>query len=148
MGLSSAAQSFQRLLDHVLEGLDHVFCYLNDIMVYNEDEESHLKTVEEVFKRLEGAGLSIAPDKCKFGKQSIDYLGYEVSSSGIKPLPRKVAAIQDLPTPTKQKELLHYLGAVNYFRSSLGYLPTKGASPGRRRRSFGCTFCVIHIVSY
>ena len=69
MGLSSAAQSFQRLLDHVLEGLDNVYCYLDDIMIYNNNKKDHQKTVEEVFKRLKNAGLSIALDKCKFEKE-------------------------------------------------------------------------------
>ena len=101
-------------------------------MIYNNKKEDHIKTVEEVFRRLQEAGLSIAIDKCKFEKTSIDYLGYEVSSQGIKPLERKIDGIRDLPTPTKQKELLHYLGAVNYFRSSLGYLPPEEEGQARR----------------
>ena len=129
MGLSCSAQSFQRLLDHVLEGLDNTFCYLDDIMIYNKNKKEHIKTLEEVFKRLRDAGLSIAIDKCAFGKETIDYLGYNVSKAGIKPLQKKIKAIQELPTPSKQKELLHYLGAVNYFRSSLGYLPNPGGKP-------------------
>ena len=84
MGLASAAQSFQ----HLLKG------------------EEHIKVVEELFRRLQNAGLSISLDKCKFKKSDIDYLGYNVSKDGIRPLGRKVEAIQKLPTPTEQKELL------------------------------------------
>ena len=51
MGLSSSAQSFQRLLDHVLEGVDNIFIYLDDIMVFNKNETDHMKTLGLVFKR-------------------------------------------------------------------------------------------------
>ena len=106
IGLASAAQSFQRLLNHILDGMDNVFCYVDDIMAYTETEEEHIKVVEELFRRLQNAGLSISLDKCKFQKSDIDYLGYNVSKDGIRPLGRKVEAIQKLPTPTEQKELL------------------------------------------
>ena len=53
MGLRNAAQSFQRLMDSVLADLDNVFVYMDDVLVYNESEEEHLKTLEELFRRLD-----------------------------------------------------------------------------------------------
>ena len=126
MGLSSSAQSFQRLLDHVLDGVEGCFIYLDDIMLYASNLADHDSILEEVLKRLDGAGLSIALDKCLFAKESIDYLGYKVSKNGIKPLERKIECIKKFPVPTKQKELLHYLGAINYYRASLGSLKGGG----------------------
>jgi len=41
-GLSNAAQTFQRYIDHVLRGLDFVSPYLDDILVFSEDTESHI----------------------------------------------------------------------------------------------------------
>ena len=72
MGLSSSAQSFQRLLDSVLEGLDNCFCYLDDVMIYSKNKQDHIKTLNELFKRLDDAGLAISLDKCQFGKESIE----------------------------------------------------------------------------
>ena len=43
MGLKNSAQSFQKMLDFVLNGLDNVFCYLDDILVYNSNEIEHKK---------------------------------------------------------------------------------------------------------
>ena len=129
MGLSNSAQTFQRVVEHVLNGLEGVFVYLDDIMVFSEEATHDLK-LEAIFKHLEDAGLSISLDKCKFLKKKIDYLRYEVSEAGIRPLSKKVEAIKKFPIPTKQKELLHYLGAINYFRASLGQLSTEdGGKP-------------------
>ena len=128
MGLSCSAQTFQRLLDSIMDGLDNVFVYLDDLMIHAATKKKHDETLEEVLRRLQAAGLSISLDKCSFGKSSIDYLGYRVDKSGIQPLARKISAIKDLPPPKGQKQLLHYLGAINYFRSSLDHLPDLATS--------------------
>ena len=54
MGMKNSAQAFQRLVDSVLSGLDNTFCYLDDILIYNDNEEDHLKTLQELFTRLQG----------------------------------------------------------------------------------------------
>ena len=60
--------------------------------------------------------------------QSLDYLGYRVDASGLAPLPRKTEALQQFPQPTKQKELLAFLGAINYYRASLPKLKKEESS--------------------
>ena len=119
MGMSNSAQAFQRLIDSVVADIPGCFAYLDDLLLYSKDKNSHLKLLDTVFKRLEDAGLSLALSKCSFGQDSLDYLGYKIDSSGLVPLPKKVEALQKFPQPTKQKELLAYLGALNYYRSSL-----------------------------
>ena len=79
MGLSNSAQTFQRVVEEVLAGLDFVFVYLDDLLIYSDDV-THMDKVEQVLKRLQEAGLAISLDKCKFEKEEIDYLGYKVSS--------------------------------------------------------------------
>ena len=125
-GLTNGPSSWQKYIDTVLAGIDGIFCYLDDILLCTEDVDSHLSLVETVFQRLQANGIAIALNKCTFAKESIPYLGYQVSSSGIRPLNRKVDAIQRIPPPTTQKELLQFLGALNYFRSSLSGLKKEG----------------------
>ena len=116
MGLNNSAQCLQKLLDSVLGDMPNVFIYLDDLLVYNKTKEDHLKTIEEIFRRLDEAGLSIAPSKCEFGKKEIEFLGFKVNRNGITPLSSKISSISKCPTPTKQKELLRYLGMLNYYR--------------------------------
>ena len=99
--------------------------YMDDVLVYSDDEASHLKALEELFKRLCVAGLTVSLKKCAFGQASIDFLGYHVDGNGITPLPRKLKAIVDYPTPTKAKELLGFLGALNYYRKTLPKIDKK-----------------------
>ena len=132
MGMQNSAQSFQRMVQDVLKDLPDVFVYLDDILVYSKTQKDHLRTLRDLFNRLDAAGLTLALDKCQFGVKQLHYLGYNVSSSGISPIPKKVDAIQNFPTPTKQKQLLGFLGALNYYRASLPSLPPDEIHPKPR----------------
>ena len=59
-------------------------------------------------------------------------MGYKIDKNGLTPLKKKIDAIKNLPVPKKQKELLHYLGAINYFRASLSPLPPEAEGGGKR----------------
>ena len=108
MGLKNSAQSFQKLMDWVLAGLEGTYCYMDDILLFSKSEGEHLKLVEEVFRRLTANGLAIHPDKCRFGKPALDFLGYHVTRQGVKPLEKKVEAIVAFPPPHNHKSLLGF----------------------------------------
>ena len=113
--MTNGPATWQKYIDYVLSGIEGLFCYLDDILLCSEDVESHMSLLNQVFQRLKDNGLTLALDKCHFGQSSVDYLGYQVTATGIRPLRRKVEAIQKIPKPTSQKNLLAFLGAVNYF---------------------------------
>ena len=118
-GLASGPGTWQKLLEHTLRGIDNLYIYLDDILVFGKDKASHDDTVREVFKRLAEADMALSIDKCKFGKSQVEYLGYSVSAAGIRPLERKLECLKKFKTPSCQKDVLHFCGAINYFRSSL-----------------------------
>ena len=127
MGLRNSAQTFQRLMDKICEGLD-VFAYIDDILVYATTEEGLQNKLRRLFERLQEAGLAINRGKCIFEAKKLEFLGYWVTTTGIAPLPRKVKAIKEFPTPTSAKALLGFLGAINYYRRCLRKLKNKSAA--------------------
>lgn len=96
-GLSNAAQSFQRFIDAVTRGLPFVLCYVDDLLVASPSPEEHSAHLRLLFERLAKHGIIINATKCEFGVPELDFLGHRLNSSGIRPLPAKVSAIQDLP---------------------------------------------------
>jgi len=60
-GLTTAPSVFQRLMDLVLCGLTYATClvYLDDIIVFAKDFETHLMRLREVFERLRAANLKL-----------------------------------------------------------------------------------------
>lgn len=119
-GLRNAAQTFQRFMNHtVLEGLDFLFVYIDDIIIASEDMETHKQQLKKVFERLNKFGVTINLNKCAFGQTQVEFLGFEVSSEGIRPLKAKVDAINAFPRPETVQQLRRFMGMVNFYRLHL-----------------------------
>lgn len=114
-GLRNAAQTFQRFIDEVLRGIPCVYAYLDDLLVASPDIEIHKEHLRQVFSRLQDFGLTINPVKCQFGKDTLCFLGHQVSATGIKPLKERVESIRQFPFPASYKSLRRFLGLLNYY---------------------------------
>lgn len=123
-GVASAPALFQKMMDTVLQGIPGVICYIDDILITGNDAESHLQSLKEVLMRLEKHGFRLKRDKCEFLLPTVEYLGHQVSKDGIKPLPSKVAAINQAPTPRNIQELRSFLGLLNYYGKFIPNLST------------------------
>jgi hypothetical protein len=101
-GLTNAPATFQHLMNKILQPyLDKfVVVYLDDILIFSKTPEEHLEHVAKVLEVLKDNQLYVGLDKCAFGLSEIDFLGHVVSADGIKPDPKKVAAVTEWPTPT------------------------------------------------
>ena len=73
-------------MDRVLRGLIDrgVVVYIDDILIYSDNEEEHIALVREVLKRLHKHGLAVELEKCYFHVNEIDFLGYIFGREGIK----------------------------------------------------------------
>lgn len=116
-GLRNAAQTFQRFIDELVRGLDF-FCfpYIDDILIASKNKEEHKNHLRILFKRLEDYGVVVNVSKCHFGQDKVTFLGYEVSTDGVRPLDDKVKIIQDFPPPKTVKGLRRFLGMLNFYR--------------------------------
>ncbi|KAM0726712.1 Transposon Ty3-I Gag-Pol polyprotein [Formica fusca] len=115
-GLRNAAQTFQRFINEILRGLDFCYAYIDDILVASATEEEHEKHMRELFTRLETNGVRINPAKCTFAAAQVKFLGYLVSAEGTRPLPEKVEAIKNFPSPKTVKQMRQFLGTINFYR--------------------------------
>ena len=114
-GLCNAAQAFQRFINMVTNGLEGVYVYIDDILVIAENIQEHETRLRKLFARLNDHGLIVNPAKSVLGTSEVQYLGFVVNSKGIKPMDKKVKAIQNFPTPTKYGQLSEFLGMANFY---------------------------------
>ena len=100
-GLSGAPASFCRLMSIVLSDLLWVIClsYIDDVIIYASTEEQLLERLDIVLTRLREVGLKLKPSKCVLFRSEIEFLGHVISPDGIKPVPQKLDAIRNWPTP-------------------------------------------------
>ncbi|XP_052746959.1 uncharacterized protein LOC112050731 [Bicyclus anynana] len=118
-GLRNSSQTFQRFMHQVLRGIDNCFCFVDDILLFSENENEHEKLLHEVLERLNKYGVTLNIDKCELGKDTINFLGYEVSESGIKPPRERIDTISSYPKPKTVMELRRFLGMLNFYRDCL-----------------------------
>ena len=78
-GLTGAPATFQRLMDVVRSGLNLEVCfvYLDDIIVYSRDVDTHLDRLKAVFERLQAAGLKLNA-KCRLFHRRVGFLGHSL----------------------------------------------------------------------
>ncbi len=117
-GLTNAPATFQRLMDTVFAGLKwkNLLVYIDDIIVYSNSFEQHLKDLEEMFNRINNAGMTFKTSKCHLLQDTVHYLGHVITPFGIKPDPNKTKAISTMNAPNTKDRLRSFLGLCSYYR--------------------------------
>ena len=121
MGLCTAGATFQRAMSLVLRGLqwEEVIVYLDDVIVLGTDFNNTLSALRKVLNRFRMHNLKLKPRKCNFFKEEVEFLGKLVSSSGTSIAPDKLEAVKEWPVPQNAKELMSFLGFMNYHRNHM-----------------------------
>lgn len=117
-GLTNGPATYQRYMNDVLFDYLDVFCtaYLDDILIYSDNELEHSAQVRLVLQRLQDAGLQADLKKCEFDVKRTKYLGFIISTDGIEVDPEKVSVVQEWQYPTTVKGVQSFLGFCNFYR--------------------------------
>lgn len=117
-GLCNAPATFQRLMQRCLGGqlMESALVYLDDVIVYSPDFDSHLQHLEQVFGAMEKYGLKLQPDKCHLLRREVKFLGHCVGAAGVSVDPEKVSAVREWAAPQTVKQVRSFLGFVGYYR--------------------------------
>ncbi len=117
-GYPTPPRCFQALVNDVLRDMvdQFIYVYLDDILIFSSSLQEHVQHVRRVLQRLLENGLFVKAEKCEFHAQSVTFLGYVVSSEGMRMDPDKVKAVVDWPTPDSRKALQRFLGFANFYR--------------------------------
>jgi hypothetical protein len=100
-GAINAPRVFQRIMNIVLSGLSFDIClaYLDDVICFSEDMESHRRHLQMIFDRLREANLMLHPSKCDFAKKETKFLGHIISGEYIRVDPAKTEKVVNFPRP-------------------------------------------------
>ena len=116
MGISKSPDIATEMMHSVLDDIEGIEFYMDDIGVFTTTWPDHISLLSMVLGRLEDMGFTINPLKCEWAVQETYFLGHWLTPNGIKPWCKKVDAILHLQPPTNVKQLRSFLGMVNYYR--------------------------------
>jgi hypothetical protein len=116
--LMNAPAYFMYLMNSVfMPELDKfVIVFIDDILIYSENEEDHAEHLRIVLTRLREHQLYAKFSKCEFWLKTVPFLGHVLSESGILVDPSKVQEVIDWKSPTTIHEVRSLLGLVGYYR--------------------------------
>jgi hypothetical protein len=117
-GLCNAPATFQAYINQAMHGiLDvYVIVYMDDILVYSQNEEEHVEHVKAVLARLRTHRLYVKLSKCEFHRPEVKFLGFVVGREGIRMDTDRIETIRDWPEPQSVKDIQMFLGFTGFFR--------------------------------
>ena len=116
-GLTNAPSTFMWLMNKVLKEILGKFfiVYLDDILIFSKTLEEHMMHICMVLEKLREEIFLINMKKCSFVKKELVYLGFVVSTKGVKMDPEKVKAILEWPTPRSVTEVRSFHGLASFY---------------------------------
>ena len=123
-GFINAPSIFQRAISETLDPELYVSClvYVDDIIIFSDDFESHLKDLDRVFSLLNSYNWKIKLSKCQFAQDKINYLGHCISNGRIFPLERNIDKLLKMKKPSNHEEMISFLGVTAYYKKFIqGY---------------------------
>ena len=105
-------------MSHVIRGLHWKRClvYIDDILVFGNDFESVLHSLELVLIRVAEYGLQLKSTKCNLFRTSVPFLGHIVGRAGLECGPNKLSAVANCIPPSTIKGVRKFLGFTGYYR--------------------------------
>ena len=100
-----------------MDGLqwESLLVYLEGVIVFSADEETHLTRLDQMLSRMKQANLKIKVSRTHFLQTEVEFLGHVVNKDRNHMDPSKVKAIQKVPSPTSLGHLRSYLGFTGYY---------------------------------
>ena len=117
-GLTGGPATFQYYINNVLFDYLDDFCtaYMDDILIYSQNQLEHTAHVRKVLERLREAGLQVDVKKCEFNVEETRLLGLIIGVNGIRMDPAKIAAIIAWGTPECLTDVQSFMGFCNFYR--------------------------------
>ena len=117
-GLKNAPAAFMDLMNRVFRPYvdQFVIVFINDILVYSKDRESHDTHLRVVLETLRKEQLYAKFSKCEFWLTKVSFLGHFVSKEGIRVDPKKIEVVVEWKPPRNVTEVRSFLGLAGYYR--------------------------------
>jgi hypothetical protein len=117
-GLTNSPATFQTMMNEIFQDLiteGIVSIYLDNVLIFTNSLEEHHRITHLILDCMHKHKLYLRPEKCKFEKTKIEYLGIIISHNKVEMDPVKIARVVDWLTPSNKKEVQFFVSFVNFY---------------------------------
>ena len=108
-------KEFQKAMDKTIQGIQGVFCFLDDILIVLKGSVTkHNEIVEKVLSRLDKEGFALKLSKSELSITNLIWLAFEIDETGVRPKHSKIEAVMALRPPKSLKQLRSFMGILNH----------------------------------
>ena len=111
-GLKTAPSLFQKAMTRIFEPLlSSAIIYIDDILLFSKDMESHAKLLDQFFQLANQYGIMFSEKKIHLAHQEIDFLGMRFSQGSYQPQPHIAEELIHFPDEFMTvKQIQQFLG--------------------------------------
>ena len=115
-GLINSTATFTKMMRKIIPRHPNIVHYVDDICIFTETWEQHLKVLEELLAILAEHNLTISPQKMKLAQNEIEFLGHKFKDQAIQPIDRMQEKMLNIKKPETKKQVRALLGLFGYYR--------------------------------
>ena len=112
-GFVASGDAYNQRFGRVLDAMERKTRCVDDVAMWDENLDEHWWRVMKYLDLLAKNGIILSPNKFQFASHEIDFAGFRVTDTGVKPLPKYLDAIKNFPRPTNISDVRSWFGLVN-----------------------------------
>ena len=129
MGYLATGDAYTHRYDNIVKDIKHISKCVDDVCLWGGSlEEVFIRTCQYLTHCAQN-GIIFNPEKFMMGRESVEFVGFELTKDGIKPMKETMQSIRDFPTPTDITGVRSFFGLIQ--QVSYAFTMTKSMSPFR-----------------
>ena len=113
MGFLASQDAYTERYDSIIADVPRKSKCVDDTILWDDDLETHWWRVIEYLGLVGKNGVVLNPAKFQFGSLEVDFAGFRITASEVRPLPKYLHAIANFPRPATLTDVRAWFGLVN-----------------------------------
>ncbi|KAK8381385.1 hypothetical protein O3P69_018454 [Scylla paramamosain] len=125
MGHCAAPDAYTKRFDDALVDIQRKFKCIDDTLLHDESVEGAFWHAYELLEACARQGITLKPEKFRFGRREVEFVGFHVGWESYKPTDERLAAVRDFSMPAKPTltDIRSWFGFVNQLAPFIATAP-------------------------